>query len=74
MDEEALAKVTEDRVPARADRVGPGLVQMQPSAPLTPGEYGLVLRPIHAGKRSKGSLGGPAEQNVFYSVWDFTVN
>jgi len=74
MDEEALAKVTEDRVPARADRVGPGLVQIQPSAPLTPGEYGLVLRPIHAGKRSKGSLGGPAEQNVFYSIWDFTVN
>jgi hypothetical protein len=74
MDEEALAKVAEDRLPARADRVGPGLVQIQPSAPLTPGEYGLVLRPLHAGKRSKGSLGGPAEQNVFYSVWDFTVN
>ena len=74
MDEEALAKVSEVRLPVRSTRTGPGLVQLEPSETLTPGEYGIVLRPIHAGKRSKGSMGGPAEENVFYSVWDFTIN
>jgi hypothetical protein len=73
MDNEAYEKVTEVRLPAKLDRQGRGQVQFGPSQPLEPGEYGIVLRAIHPGKRSKGSLGGPAEQTVFFSVWDFSV-
>ena len=72
-DLEALEKVTEVRVPVKISRTGRGDVLIEPQRPLEPGEYGLVLRPLRPGKRSKGSLGGPAETNAFFSVWDFSV-
>jgi hypothetical protein len=73
MDNESYEKVTEVRVPTKFERQGRGQGQFEPSQPLEPGEYGIVLRAIHPGKRSKGSLGGPAEQTVFFSVWDFSI-
>lgn len=70
---EALEKLTEARVPVKSSKNGRGQVSIEPAAPLEPGEYGLVLRSLHPGKRAKGSLGGPAEQNAFFSVWDFSI-
>lgn len=71
---EAYEKVTEVRIKSKCERMGPrGQVQVVPLQALEPGEYAIVLRAIHPGKRSQGSLGGPAEQTVFFSVWDFTI-
>jgi hypothetical protein len=73
MGTEAYEKVTEVRVKSKYERLGHGQVRIQPAEALEPGEYGLVLRAIHPGKRAQGSLGGPAEQTVFFSVWDFAI-
>lgn len=58
---------------SKYERLGRGQVRIQPAEALEPGEYGLVLRAIHPGNRAQGSLGGPAEQTVFFSVWDFAI-
>jgi hypothetical protein len=73
MGTEAYEKVTEVRLKSKYERLGRGQVRVQPTGALDPGEYGLVLRAIHPGKRAQGSLGGPAEQTVFFSVWDFAI-
>jgi hypothetical protein len=73
MSTEAYEKVTEVRVKSKYERLGRGQMQVEPTEALEPGEYGLVLRALHPGKRAQGSLGGPAEQTVFFSVWDFAV-
>lgn len=70
---EALAKIAEVRIATRLTKVGRGDLLLEPQATLEAGEYGLVLRPINPGKRAKGSLGGPAETNAFFSVWDFSL-
>jgi hypothetical protein len=70
---EAYEKVTEVRVKSKYERLGRGQVRIEPTEALPSGEYGIVLRAIHPGKRAQGSLGGPAEQTVFFSVWDFSV-
>lgn len=70
---EALEKITEVRVATKLTRVGRGDLMIEPEQPLERGEYGLVLRPMNPGKRSKGSMGGPAETNAFFSVWDFSI-
>jgi|KBSSwiStaDraftv2_1062776.scaffolds.fasta_scaffold13556_7 hypothetical protein len=74
MGTEAYEKVTEARVAVKSERTGRGQVQLEPKQPLEPGEYAVVLRAIHAGKRAEGSLGGGAETSIFFSVWDFSVN
>ena len=74
MSTEAYEKVTEARIAVKSERTGRGEVQMEPKQPLEPGEYAVVLRAIHPGKRAEGSLGGGAETSIFFSVWDFTVN
>jgi hypothetical protein len=73
MSTEAYEKVTEVRVKSKYEKIGRGQMQVEPTEALEPGEYGLVLRALHPGKRASGSLGGPAEQTVFFSVWDFAV-
>jgi hypothetical protein len=73
MSTEAYEKVTEVRVKSKYERLGRGQMQVEPTEALEPGEYGLVLRALHPGKRASGSLGGPAEQAVFFSVWDFAL-
>jgi len=74
MGTEAYEKVTEARVAVKSERTGRGQVQLEPKQPLEPGEYAVVLRAIHPGKRAEGSLGGGAETSIFFSVWDFSVN
>jgi len=73
MSTEAYEKVTEERIAVKAERLGRGHVQIEPKEPLEPGEYAVVLRALHPGKRSAGSLGGGAETTIFFAVWDFSV-
>jgi hypothetical protein len=74
MGTEAYEKVTEARIAVKSERTGRGQVSLEPKQPLEPGEYAVVLRAIHPGKRAEGSLGGGAETSLFFSVWDFSVN
>jgi len=74
MSTEAYEKVTEARVAVKSERIARGQVQLEPKQPLERGEYAVVLRAIHPGKRAEGSLGGGAETSIFFSVWDFSVN
>ena len=74
MGTEAYEKVTEARIAVKSERTGRGQVQLEPKQPLEPGEYAVVLRAIHPGRRAEGSLGGGAETSIFFSVWDFSVN
>jgi hypothetical protein len=65
----------EERVPGQATKVAPGSYQLQASSALTPGEYGVALRPINKDKKFSGSS---LSQNtgdglVFNSVWSFEV-
>ena len=71
---EAYEKVTEARIAVRAEKLARGEVRIEPKQPLEPGEYAVVLRAIHPGKRAEGSLGGGAETSIFFSVWDFSVH
>jgi len=73
MGTEAYEKVTEARIAVTTQRLARGRVQIVPKRPLEPGEYAVVLRAIHPGKRAEGSLGGGAETSIFFSVWDFSV-
>ena len=73
MGTEAYEKVTEVRVACKPERLGRGQVQIEPNLPIEPGEYAVVLRALHPGKRSEGSLGGGAERTIFFSVWDFSI-
>jgi hypothetical protein len=44
----ALPKITEDRTPVKSTRLAPGHVRLEPTMPLAPGEYAIVLRPVAA--------------------------
>ena len=74
MGTEAFEKVTEARIAITSQKLARGQMQFSPRQPLQPGEYAIVLRAIHPGKRAEGSLGGGAETSIFFSVWDFSVN
>jgi hypothetical protein len=74
MGTEAFEKVTEARIAVVSQRIARGQVQLSPKQHLQPGEYAIVLRAIHPGKRAEGSLGGGAETSIFFSVWDFSVS
>jgi hypothetical protein len=65
--------IDEERTPLKTTRLSRGHLQIEAGAPLTAGEYGLVLRPVKAHKPKKGESQSEAEQGVFYSVWDFSV-
>jgi hypothetical protein len=64
--------ISEIRMPVRLEKISAGQYDIEPSQPLPPGEYGVVLHRLN-NKRRKGTLGGGAEKTVFYSVWDFSI-
>ena len=70
---EPQSMIDEERTPLKSTRVARGHLQIEPVAPLAPGEYGLVLRPTKAHKPKKGESQSQAQQGVFYSVWDFSI-
>jgi hypothetical protein len=71
---EKQSAITEDQAEIKTTSLGRGHVVIEAAAPLTPGEYGVVLHPIKAQKSSNAARAGlTAEQTIFYSVWDFSV-
>jgi len=70
---EAYEKVTEARVSVKSLKIRRGQLQIEPKQPLERGEYAVVLRAIHPGKRAEGSLGGGSETSIFFAVWDFSI-
>jgi hypothetical protein len=74
-DWDMYASFVEQRVPSQARKVASGRYQVQASDGLTPGEYGLVLRPVNKAKKFSGNS---VAQNfgdglVFNCVWSFEV-
>jgi hypothetical protein len=74
-DWDMYASFVEQRVPSQATKVASGRYQVQASGGLTPGEYGLVLRPVNKAKKFSGNnvaqiLG---DGFVFNCVWPFEV-
>jgi hypothetical protein len=74
-DWDMYASFVEQKVPTRATKVASGRYQLQASAGLGPGEYGVVLRPVNKAKKFSGSS---VSQNVgdglvFNCVWSFEV-
>ncbi len=54
---------------------GPGIMRMTLNAPLEPGEYAVVLRPVYAARQYTGRrlLGNEGEGVAFGAVWVFGV-
>jgi hypothetical protein len=72
-------KITEEKTAAKTTRLDRGHVRLEPTAPLTPGEYAVVLRPVanHTPQNQSGQDAAKqstaAADPLFYAVWDFTV-
>lgn len=65
----------EDRVRVTSRKLGPGNFEITPTAPLLPGEYAIVLRPV---SRDKKFSGGDVARNqgdgmMFNSAWSFQI-
>jgi hypothetical protein len=52
--------IDEERTPLKTTRVARGHLQIEPVAPLAPGEYGLVLRPTKAHKSKEERIPVPS--------------
>jgi hypothetical protein len=63
--------IDEERWPCRVNKEERGFYVVRVDAPLQPGEYAVVLRPVKGYKAASSGLGGHAQ--VFYSVWDFSI-
>jgi hypothetical protein len=69
------ASFVEQRVPTQATKVASGRYQLQASGGLTPGEYGVVLRPVNKAKKFSGNnvAQNVGDGLVFNCVWSFEV-
>jgi len=65
--------MVENRVDVIIKQIESGHVQITPVKPLDAGEYGVVIRPDKEADRSH-DVGGPAANQLFYTVWDFSVH
>lgn len=76
MDWEVYSSFVEERVSAQPRRIAPGQYQLQPSAALQPGEYGVVLRPVNKSKKfsATGVSQNTGDGLAFNSVWGFSVS
>ena len=63
--------ISEERWPSHCNKEERGFYVLRVDAPLEPGEYAVVLRPVKGYKDASSGLGGHAQ--VFYSVWDFSI-
>ncbi len=75
MDWQVYAHFLEDQVALRVQKAASGKFQISPSAPLLPGEYAVVLRPVSKTKKFSGADVGRAQGDglAFDSVWSFQV-
>jgi len=66
----------EERVAVNSQKVKPGEYRISPTAPLLPGEYGLVLRPVSKSKKFSGGdvARGQGDGLMFDSVWSFQIS
>jgi hypothetical protein len=69
------ANFLEDHVALRATKSAPGQYQISPAAPLLPGEYAVVMRPISRSKKYSGAdvARDQGDGMAFDSVWSFQV-
>jgi hypothetical protein len=74
-DWDMYASFVEQRVPSQATKVASGLYQLQANGGLSPGEYGLVLRPVNKAKKFSGNnvAQNVGDGLVFNCVWSFEV-
>lgn len=74
-DWQVYAHFLEDQVRLRVQKTAPGNFQISPSAPLLPGEYAVVLRPVSKTKKFSGADVARAQGDglAFDSVWSFQV-
>ena len=69
-----LRQLKQEVVQTALDGSGPGLVQVRPTAALTPGEYAIVLRPAYArGYSGREILNDAGAGSVFSVAWTFTI-
>ena len=69
-----VASFTDTRIASTVNRLGRGHVQIEPSAPLDPGQYALALRPIARTKRISMGYGTVSQEwTLMQTVWDFAV-
>ena len=66
---------TEDRVPAKVQKLGAGHAQITPSAAMTAGDYAVALRPVDKSKKFSGEDVGKnqGEGLLFNYAWPFSV-
>jgi hypothetical protein len=64
----------EERVPVSTDKLGPGKYKLA-AANLSPGEYGLVLRPVANTKKFSGGEVARAQGDglMFDAIWTFQI-
>ena len=62
-------------MPIKSRKLAPGQYQIDATAPLTPGEYAVVLRPISKTKQFSGSAISrlQGEWIMFDALWSFQI-
>ncbi len=74
VDWDVVRDLKQDVVKATVQTVEPGVAKLTPAAPLAPGEYAIVLRPIGARKFSGASiLSAAGDGRVLGTAWVFVV-
>jgi hypothetical protein len=75
MDWEVYSSFVEERIAAQSQKSGSGHYNLQPTASLAAGEYGIALRPVNKGKKFSGSsvAQNSGDGLLFNSVWAFSV-
>ncbi len=75
-DWELYSSFVEEKIPATLKQSAPGRCELAPAAPLPPGEYALVLRPVARNKKFSGTdlSNNQGEGMLFNSVWTFSVS
>jgi len=65
----------EDRVTATVQKLGPGHVQLTPTAALQPGQYAIALRPVDKSHKFSGEevAKNQGEGLLFNYAWSFSV-
>jgi hypothetical protein len=66
----------EERVPTKAEKLGPGKYRVSPASELQPGEYAVVLRPVSKDKKFSGGDVARAQGDglMFDATWTFQIS
>jgi hypothetical protein len=75
-DWEVYSSFLEERVEANARKTAKGEYEISPKAPLLPGEYAVVLRPVSKSLKFSGGdvMRGQGNGLIFDSAWSFSVS